>query len=216
MVWRVGARIHAFVHGLFKPSEAELVHQQWVEVENLFRQFGVAELSGRDHLIAALADTVRERLGVPGDHEQSELIHGVIAEVFEYEGLFQLPEVDWAVARTIAELWDIREELTRQRGFVADFEGNCELLESAFTAMLEPLYAACPALLSSPESIDGIQVPTSLLESIGNLGTVTQSMLELAFAEELSERGLLVRLSDRLERNLIAASGGNPADPRFS
>jgi hypothetical protein len=53
-----------------------------------------------------------------------------------------------------------------------------------------------------------------LPESIGNIGTVTQSILEVAFAEELSERGLLARLSDRLERNLIAASGGNPADPR--
>ena len=214
MVWRVGAHVHAFLHGLFKPGEAELVRQQWNEADSLFREVHIADASGRAHLIAALADIVRDRLGVLGDHEQSELIRAVIAEVFEYEELFRLPEVDWAEVRTIAELWDICEELTRQRGFVADFEGNCELLESAFTAMLEPLYAACPALLSAPESIDGINVPTSLLESIGNLGAVTQSMLGVAFAEELSERGLLVRLSDRLERNLIAASGGNPADPR--
>ena len=39
-------------------------------------------------------------------------------------------------------------------------------------------------------------------------------MLGVAFDEELAERGLLTRLSDRLERNLVAASGGNPADPR--
>ena len=214
MVWRVGARIHAFVHGLFKPSEAELVRQQWSEVADLFRQFGIAELSGRDHLIAVLAENVREHFDIQAVHEQDVLIHTLIAEVVEYEGLFRLPEVEFSETRTIAELWDIREELTRQRGFVADFEGNCELLESAFTAMLEPLYAACPALLNEPDKIDGITVPTSLLESIGNLGTVTQSMLGVAFAEELAERGLLARLSDRLERNLIAASGGNPADPR--
>jgi hypothetical protein len=214
VVWRVGARVHAFAHGLFKPSEAELVRQQWSEVADLFRQLGIAELAGRNHLIAVLADNVRDRLEILADHGQAALVHNLIAELFEYEGLFQLPEIDWSETRTIAELWDIREELTRQRGFVADFEGNCELLEAAFTAMLEPPYSSCPALLEDADDVDGITVPTHMLQSIGNLGTVTQSMLGVAFAEELAERGLLVRLSDRLERNLVAASGGNPADPR--
>lgn len=214
MVWRVGARVHAFVHGLFKPSDAELVHQQWSEVEHLFQEVGIAESTGRAHLIAVLAENVRERLGVPGEHEQSELIHALIADLFKFEGLFQLPEIDWSQARTIAELWDIREELSRQRGFMSDFEDNCGLLEIGITAMLEPIYAACPALLDDGSDADGITVPTSLLESIGNLGTVTQAMLGAAFAEELDERGLLARLGNRLERNLIAASGGNPADPR--
>jgi len=214
MVWRVGARVHAFVHGMFKPSEAELVREQWNEAENLFRQLGIAEPSGRAALIAVLAENVTGRLGIPPKHAQSELIHALIAEIFAYEGLFQLPEVNWNQTRTIAELWDIREELTRQRGFVADFEGNCELLETAFTAMLEPLYAVCPALIEDGDEIDGITVPTHLLQNIANLGTVTQSMLGVAFAEELAEHGLLARLADRLERNLVAASGGNPADPR--
>ena len=80
--------------------------------------------------------------------------------------------------------------------------------------MFEPLYSSCPVLLEDSGDSDGITVPTHLLQSIGNLGAVTQSMLGVAFAEELTERGLLIRLSDRLERNLVAASGGNPADPR--
>lgn len=214
MVWRVGARVHAFVHGMFKPSEAELVRDQWNEVDGLFRQLGIAEPSGRTALIAVLAENVAGRLGIPPEQRQAELIHTLIAELFEYEGLFQIPVVDWNQTRTIAELWDIREELTRQRGFVSDFEGNCELLETAFTAMLKPLYSSCPALLEDSGEIDGITVPTHLLQSIGNLGAVAQSMLGVAFAEELAEHGLLARLADRLERNLIAASGGNPADPR--
>lgn len=214
MVWRLGARVHAFVHGLFKPSEAELVRQQWNGVAGLFGGLGIAEQEGREHLIAALAENVQARLDIPGDHEQAAVVHAFIAEAFEYEGLFQLPVIDWGQNRTIAELWDIREELTRQRGFADDFEANCELLEVAFAAVLEPLYAACPALFDLVDEIDGITVPTSLLESIGNLGTVTKSMLGTAFADDLAERGLLARLTERLERNLIAASGGNPADPR--
>lgn len=214
MVWRVGARVHAFVHGLFKPSEAGLVRQQWQDVESQFRALSIADQAGRTHLIAVFAENVRDRLEIPEDHEQATFIHRLIAELFEYEGLFQLPEIDWDETRSIAELWDIREELTRQRGFVTDFQGACELLEAGFTAMLEPLYSACPALLDDSDENDGITVPTHLLQSISNLGTVAQSMLSVAFAEELSERGLLLRLSDRLERNLVAASGGNPADPR--
>lgn len=214
MVWRVGARVHAFVHGLFKPSEAELVRQQWEELANLFRQAGIAEGGDRLRLIETIAGDAAQRLGIPPGHVQAELIREFTERLFDYEGLFHLPEIDWNQGRTIAELWDIREELTRQRGFVADFEANRELLEIAFAAILEPIYTACPALFDEPEEMDGINVPTSLLRSIGDLGAVTQSMLGIAFAEELAERGLLARLSDRLERNLVAASGGNPADPR--
>ncbi len=214
MVWRVGARVHALVHGMFKPSEAELVRQQWNEAENLFQQAGIADQVGRSRLIEAIGSAVASRLCIPPTHDQTSLIVALVAEVFSYEGLFVLPEVDWTADRTIAELWDIREELTRQRGFVSDFEPNCELLEFAFASMLGPLYEACPTLLEQSENSDGIAVPTHLLPNIGDLGGVAQSMLGVAFAEELSEQGLLARLSKRLERNLIVASGGNPDDPR--
>jgi hypothetical protein len=214
MVWRVGARVHAFVYGLFKPSEAELVRQGWEELASLFGQAGLPDPTHRPHLITVLVDDVRQRLGVRSDHEQAEVIHAFVARLVDYEGLFRLPEVDWNETRTIAELWDIREEITRQRGFVSDFEANCELLTIAFTAILEPIYSACPALLEAPEAVDGISIPTDVLRSIGDLGVATGAMLSVAFAEELAKRGLLSRLSDRLERNLVAASGGNPADPR--
>ncbi|MAK98444.1 MAG: hypothetical protein CL807_01335 [Citromicrobium sp.] len=214
MVWRVGAPIHAIVHGLFKPSEAELVRRQWDEVETLLQRAGIADQADRSRLIAGIATAVAERLGIPSDHEQASLIRELAAEVLSYEGLFALPSINWDEPRTIAELWDIREELTRQRGFVSDFDANCELLELALASILGPLYEACPALLERSEGCDGITVPTDLLRNIGNLGSVTQSMLGVAFAQELSERGLLARLTKRLERNLVVASGGNPDDPR--
>lgn len=214
MVWRIGARVHAAVHGLFKPSEAELVRQQWGEVESLFQQVGVADQAGRSRLTAEIASGVADRLGVPSVHDQAVLIDALVAEMFSYERLFALPDVDWEETSTIAELWDIREELTRQRGFVSTFEANRDLLELAFASLLGPLYEACPALLEQSQNSDGITVPTSLLNNIGDLGSVTQSILSVAFAEELSEQGLLTRLSQQLERNLIVASGSNPDDPR--
>lgn len=214
MVWRVGARVHAFVHGLFKPSEAELVRQGWSELADLFRQVGLADGNGRTHLIAVIAEDVSKALSIPDEHEQAGFIHAATLRLIDYEGLFVLPEVDWGRRRSIAELWEIREDITRQRSFVADFEDNCERLATAITAMLEPLYTACPALLDEPRDGDGIGVPTSLLSSIGNLGAVTEAMLVVPAADDLAEHGLFARLRDRLERNLITVSGGNPADPR--
>lgn len=214
MVWRVGARVHAFVHGLFRPSEAELIRQQWDELASLFRHGGIGEEDDRQRLIESIAADVIERLGIRAYHPQGRVIRTFVERLFAYEALFVLPTVDWSRERTIAEWWDIREELTRQRGFVAEFEANQDLLGSAFAAMLAPLFSACPALLHQSDHQGGISVPASLLRSIGDLGAVTQAMMGVAFAEELTERGLLARLSDRLERNLVAASGGNPVDPR--
>ena len=214
MVWRVGARVHAFLHGLFKPSEAALVRQLYDELDSQLTAYGVDDSEGRAALIASVADSVCAELEIPAEHDQAYLVQAFTERLFEYEELFLLPDVDWQAAHSIAKLWDIRELLSRQRALVADFEEVCALLATASAAILEPIYAACPALLEASGEDDGISVETSLLESIANLGSVTQAMLSVAFAEELAERNILPRLSDRLERNLIAASGGNPADPR--
>ena len=124
-----------------------------------------------------------------------------------------MPEEDWSESRTIAELWDIREELTRQRGFIDKFDPVCSMLRDAAIALLDPIYSACPALLDDAEDSDGVTVGTDLLRSIGNLDEVTSQIITIAHADELTELNLLSRLRAHLERNIIAASGGNPADP---
>lgn len=213
MVWRVGARVHAFLHGLFRPSEVALVRRQWEELVYAFEQAGLENIADRNDLIAGIAADVRRGFDIPATHEQARCIESFAHELFDYEGLFQLPEIDWAEHRTIAELWDIREELTRQRALVVEFEDVSALLREAVTAMVEPIYTACPALLKDLDEADGVSVPTDLLRSMGNVGEAVQSMLRAGFAEELAEYDLLARLRDRLERNLVAVSGGNPADP---
>ena len=213
MVWRVGALVHAFLHGLWKPSEAELVRLLYREVEDQFREVGLGDGAAQPNLIAALTEGAAERLGLPLDHNQAQVLHSLIARIFETERLFVLPEIDWDKKHTIAELWDIREELGRQRDFVSEMDRNRELLENAFAALIQPLHVACPALLSQAKNGGNISVPTTLLASIAEPGAVTQAMLDVIFAKEIVDRGLLNRTADRLERNVIAASGGNSADP---
>ena len=213
MVWRAGARVHAFVHGLFKPSEAELVRAQYDELAARFRGHDIEGVPARRHLIGLIVSDVVDHFGLAGDHAQAAIVNNLIARLFDFEGLFLLPEEDWSESRTIAELWDIREELTRQRGFIDKFDPVCSMLRDAAIALLDPIYSACPALLDDAEDSDGVTVGTDLLRSIGNLDEVTSQIITIAHADELTELNLLSRLRAHLERNIIAASGGNPADP---
>jgi hypothetical protein len=213
MVWRVGARVHAFMHGLFKPSEAELVRAQYDALAERFREIGLAGTTERAEYIRDLAREVAIHFAIPRSQSQAVLIHELAECLFEYEDMLMLPAVDWTQSRTIAELWNIREELTRQSGFADNFEAIGYTLQDALIALLEPLYRACPALLGDADDDDGITVSTALLQSLGDVGQTTEQILGVAFAEEVAELGLFTRLHDRLERNLVAASGGNPANP---
>ncbi len=214
MASRFGAWLHSLVHGLFRPSEKQLVQHKWNEVASAFDQLGIRTVKGREGVIANIATKVRFSLydDVP-INDQDAVVLSLVLELFDYDGLFVLPEVDWEQGRTIAELWEIREELSRQQALVRNFDVNVELLTRAATAFLMPLYKACPALLDIEETPDGISVPTDLLRSLGDVGAVTEELLDIGLADELAEAGLLPNLHSRLAYNLIAASGGNPADP---
>lgn len=201
------------MHGLFRPSEAELVREQYDRLTDQFRVIGIHERAERQHLIQSIAEDGVDHFGIDAGHAQSDLIHNRVQRLFEYEGLFKLPDIDWTQERTIAELWEIREELTRQKGFADQFEPICDVLRDSVIMIFDSVYSACPALLEESNNVDGISVGTDLLRSIGNLGEVVASILHIAHANEICDLGLFERLRDRLGRNLVAASGGNPANP---
>ncbi len=64
MVWRVGARVHAFMHGLWRPGEAELVHRLYCDVEDQFRNVGLRDEAGRSDWMALIVGGAAERLGL--------------------------------------------------------------------------------------------------------------------------------------------------------
>ncbi len=213
MVWRVGARIHAFVHSLFKPSEAALVQAQYEGLAQRFQEISLYTPTERVEFIHDLAREVATHFNIARAHPQARLIHGLTEQLLNYEDMFVLPVIDWAQSHTIAQLWEIRDELSRQRGFVDHIEAIGYTLRDALIAFWEPIYSACPALLSDANHDDGIILPTALLQSIGDIGKVTEQMLGVAFVQEVEALGLFTHMRDRLGRNLVAASGGNPANP---
>lgn len=209
----IGAKLHSFLHGLIRPSEKDLVRRKWEEVACQFEANDLRTIEERERLIASIATEVRFQLfGDAPMNDQDGVILNLVLQLFDYDQLFVLPEIDWERERTIAELWEIREDLTRQQKLLDDFDRHVELIQLTSAAMLRPIYEACPALLDEADSSEGISVPTDLLRSLGDTGEVTGQVFGVSFAQELVEADLLTNLRQRLEYNLIAASGGNPAD----
>ncbi|MDJ0977262.1 MAG: type IV secretory system conjugative DNA transfer family protein [Erythrobacter sp.] len=213
MVWRVGARVHAFTHGLFGSSELDETKRLYYEVAATLEEKSLGSDTARLRLAQVIAEDVCDGFSIPQGRPQAEIVLYLICGLFSGDDLFVLPDVDWSRTRTIAELWDIREEVSRQRTLLDNFEENCGLLARAARAFVAPIYEACPALLEQSGNEDGIAIPTDLLRSLGNVAEPVKAMLGVGFAEELLDAGLLTQLAGRLHRNLIAASGGNPADP---
>ncbi|MCB9929073.1 MAG: ATP-binding protein [Alphaproteobacteria bacterium] len=209
----LAARMHAFVNGFFRPTDEQETRELYGRVERRFQEHDLETVGGRRALIASLAAEVLDTFDIPPDHPQVEVLTAFIARLLDYEQLFLLPLVDWTESRSTSAYWDIRDELNRQRAVVDQFHESRELFVWAITAIFDPVYSAAPALLDVPKGGD-IIVPTELIHSLGNVGDVCESVAEVSFADGLTKAELLSRLRDRLGRNLIAASGGNPADPK--
>jgi hypothetical protein len=212
MALHIAARLHAWWHGLWRSTDAVETEALFERVTALFSQCGIATDEERSALAAIITDDAMARLGISSDHAQAEIVHGLVARLFDYDDLFLLPVIDWRERRTIAAWWELRDALNRQRVLVEDFDDNCETLVETVTSLLQPIYASCPALLEHGADSDGITAPTQLLQSIGNLGAVTETMLTTLLSDESEAAPLLPHLRSRLKRNLIGASGGNPAD----
>lgn len=214
MPLHLAARVHAFVHGLFRPDDEWETKRLYGQVERMFARHDLNDAPARNSLVASLASDVLAAFGADADHAQRVPIERLIGRILDYEDLFLLPLVDWTRRRSISEYWEIRDHLNAQRQLVEDFPATLQLLRKTFVAFLEPVYASCPMLLASPVDGRDITVPTHLVHSLGEVGQVTEAMLGVAFADELQKTGIFARLTGRLEFNLIAASGGNPADPK--
>jgi len=210
----IAARLHAFLHGLFRPSDELETRELYDKVAGLFARLGLNDETSRNELNADLAGEVLAVFGVDQTHSQFVPVHALINRIFDYENLFVLPRINWSERRSISQYWELRDQLNEQRKLVDDFPKVRGLLIEAFVGFLDPIYTACPMLLQDLGEQSDISVPTDLIHSLGNVGKVTDIILATAFDEELDQAGLLLRIADKLERNLVAASGGNPADPK--
>lgn len=214
MALHLGARLHAFAHGLFRPSDELETRQLFDKVDGLFRQNSLGDEDSRIDVAYKIARDVLAEFNIDVEHPQLGVVVELILDIFEYEGLFVLPTIDWSERKSVSAYWGLRDQINAQRKLVEDFGKTKNLITVAVINFLNPIYSACPSLLDAETSDIDITVSTDLVRNIGNIGGVTEALMASAFEEELADAGLFVRLSNRLEQNLIVASGGNPDDQR--
>ena len=210
----LGPRWHAFTHGLFRNSDEAETRELFDRVERLFARHGLTADEAREDLVAEISEGVLASFDLPPWHNQAGPVAALVGRLLDYEDMFLLPEIDWTERRSVTKWWELRDALNLQRPFVEDFDGTKKRFGQAIVDFLAPLYDAAPALVAPPGDETDITIATELVNNIANVSDVAEMALVTFFDEDLGKAGLFGRTSDRLDRNLIAASGGNPADPK--
>lgn len=205
--------MHAFVHGLFRSSDETETRELYAKVERLFGRAGLSPGSARVEVAQTVAGRAADALGIASEHPQYGVMLKLANDLLSAEGHFTLPDIDWTERRSITAWWELRDELNAQRPLLENFDHTVELITDALVFVFRPLIVGCPALLDTAAEPGGITVPTNLSHSHPDLPGAVEHCLRVGFDEDIKEAGLFPRLADRLERNLVAASGGNPADP---
>ena len=213
MPLELGPRLHAFTHNLFRLSDECKVDRIYSRLKRRLSRHGLLGEDARDALARSIANTVLDTLGLEADHPQSEPICSLTKRLLVYEELFMLPTIDWDTPRSVAEWWDLRHELERQYALTEHLEEKMALFREAIVDLLAPIFNACPALVADHQAGADLTILTDLAHNLGATGSMLDSMVDVVGAEEVLQADLFTRLHARLERNLVVASGGNPARP---
>jgi hypothetical protein len=109
--------------------------------------------------------------------------------------------------------WELRDQLNGQRAWLDSLDDCCDLIRLLLCRCLDAIWQASPELPRGDDALDGITVPTTRLRAMRDVPDVTEVVVSALFDEELTAHNLFARHRERLETNIIIASGGNPADP---
>lgn len=206
-------RAHAFVYGLFRPSDLSLTRELYDKVARQFTEAGLAEETGRVRLAEAIAEEVLASFDtVPAEADTAD-ITDLVRRIFDHELMFVLPTVDWSERKSVSQYWALRDQLNGQRAWLDSLDDCCDLIRVLLCRCLDAIWQASPDLPHGDDARDGITVPTERLRAMRDLPEVTEAVVSALFDEELAAHNLFARHRERLETNIIIASGGNPADP---
>ena len=203
--------MHALFNGLGKGSDTRELLKLADEVEGRFKAHNLEPFDAQLDISLALTTQVLEAFDLKPSHPQAAVISKLATDLLRFEQLFVMPEIARDRAIETADCWALRAELQRQDALLKDLDGRFELLRLTLCHLLDPLYQACPSLIGEPGG-DGITIPSHMLQMIPGIGGRVEALAKVVFAPELIDAKLLERSRTVLERNVVAASGGNPRD----
>lgn len=211
IVKHIGARLHRFIYGFFRSSdhaEALALHKR---VCHLLKSNNVATRDQRDRLVGKIAGDVAETLQL-ASYGQSA-VEDFVARLIDYEGLFLRPDVDFSEPRTTSQYWQLKDELNQQKDLLTKFPTVIDAITSlALTTFgaVEQSIGEAPSM--TDDDGDGIAVKTRRIDRIANLPETVECIIAAPFDDAHDPINPFARLRQRLETNLVVASGGNPRD----
>lgn len=210
IIKHIGPRLHRFLYGFFGSSDVAEVKNLQANLKSRLKENLVSNEYDQKAYCWRLANGVGDSLSL--SDELTTETGNLIWEIVEFEEFFAEPIIDWNVTHTTSDLWGFKDELNEKISILKNFSK----LEDALGALaLNTMSAIHTALGDSGEvqNQDGIIVPTSRIDRMSNLPQTVEHILVSVFDEDLVEANLFARLRERLQTNLILASGGNPNDP---
>ncbi|MEJ8574154.1 helicase HerA domain-containing protein [Microbaculum marinum] len=207
------ARLHAFLHGLFEPGDMQLAREAFHETERLFRRHGLVSAEDRDRLIADIAGDIYETIIGVDEHFERHHVAEIVRVLFDHEEMFVLPDIDWSRRRSTSECWELRDTILVQRGLVEDYDERIEAIRKALANLFFVTAEASPPRDPGQAAGAAIRVATKRLDLMQGVPDLLDHLIGIVFADAVEKASLFPRVRKRLDRNLIAASGGNPADP---
>lgn len=205
-----GARLHRFVYGFFRQTDQAEATHLYERIDQLLTANRVRTNSEREALCDRIADDVANTLRLP--EAWNDELRRLTARLIAYEGMFQLPDIDFGEKRTTAQYWELSDELNVQKALLEKFPAIIDAITGLVLESVGALHDGLGEVGETDDDGDGISVPTRRIDRVAGLGEVVERIAVAAYDDEIEQLGLFPRLRNRLDTNLVIASGGNPRD----
>lgn len=149
MPLHLAQRLHAFVNGLFRPSDKAETQELYHRLRNLFHKAGLNPNTAQLDVAKLAASQAADALGISSDHPQHRAIEELSRALLSREGHFTLPDIDWNEPRSITVWWELRDSLNAQRPMLERYDEAFHLITGTLVQLFHPLFEGCPALLDT-------------------------------------------------------------------
>ncbi|MBO6726100.1 MAG: ATP-binding protein [Rhizobiaceae bacterium] len=203
-----------------EPRMARERHELWSLAETVFERLserGLADEAGVRAYAAFVAEQTLRPFVAEGieakDVRYFEPLTEAVHDLINYEELFEPPDLSNEALGARSAVWEAEDRLRAMAKFFDHFDDATEDLVLLVCHLIEPIVTAMPALVAPASNANAdIAFPTPLLDNLSELPATVERLMQLPFAPELDKYALTTHLRDRLEYNLIIASGGTPSD----
>ena len=214
MVGQVAARLHAYVHGLFRPTDKAETQALYQRIQAEYRKLGLHNPAVREQVELRLTAKVLNRLGLQVDEgfgiAAADFIFGAIA----YENLFELAPINWNVKRSVSKWWEIREALEAEQALYVDFDNTLQALEDQLVTIIKAVQAIITRPAKRGGDNNGLVLPVTLMQSVEQAAEVAEEIVVSMLAPESAAWALFPRMNRLIAGNVDTITYNNPLSTR--